>query len=202
MSLCKQLIGQAVCPSWENGFLKVTMCCISNRSVLRKKHRAINTKTFLLCPGLCTPCEAAGHSAVGAHLGPGSGIRNVQCWSRKKLAWETRAALGKQPQVCRREFWGLLSVLEVGVDCGLCPIDCRAQRTRSHHWVWSTGFEFWCECVHQGERPQQPTVLNMIVCIGLLLAGCFFMLQEFLFFIHSIPFYMILNSFLAIFLFL
>lgn len=141
---------------------------------------------FVLCPGLCTPYEAAGHC---------SGIRNEQCW----FGWagSLRHPWVQNPQVCRRGLQGLLSMLQVGMGLLIA-----VHKIRIQDWVWSTGFKFRCEFMHSGERPQQPSVLNITVCTELLLAGCFFMLQEFLFFIHSIPFYMILNSFLAIFLFL
>lgn len=128
--------------------------------------------------------------------------RQVRQWDQKHavfawLVWVTWAPLGKQPLGVQKR--ALRSALRAGGWSG--PVDCSAQRIRTQDQVRSTGFKLQCDCVHQGERTQQPSVLNITMCIWLLSAGCFFMLQEFLFFIHSIPFYMILNSFLAVFQF-
>lgn len=147
---------------------------------------------FVLCPGLCTPCEAAGHCSGAAFMSR-QWDQNVQ------HLFGGAGSLRQGEQAPGVQKTALRSALSAAVGVALLNAE---HKIRIQDWVWSTGFTIWGECVHPGERPQQPRVLSITVCTGLLLAGCFFMLQEFLFFIHSIPFYMILNSFFAIFLFL
>lgn len=50
------------------------MWCVFNSSLLMKKHRAIKYPDVCPCPGLCTPCEAAGRSAVGPQAGQAVGL--------------------------------------------------------------------------------------------------------------------------------
>lgn len=72
---------------------------------------------FVLCPGLCSPCDADGHCSGAAFMSR-QWDQNVQCL----FGGAGSLRQGEQPQVCRRGLQGLLSVLHWSG-----PVDCRAQ---------------------------------------------------------------------------
>lgn len=160
------------------------LCDAFLKDYVKGKTQLQNTEMFLLRPGPCAPCEA-------------TWVRQqvYKCLALACLGWVTGASLGQQLLgVQKRALSSALSAIGWSG-----PTDCSLQRIRAQDFTWKAGFNFWREGVHQEENTQQPSVLNISVHIKLFFADCFFMLQKFLFFINSIPFYMILNSSLAIF---
>ena len=166
--------------------------CISKRATLRKKQSYKIPRRSSYVPDRAPHARPLGTLQCDRTQVGQSDYKRA---ALTRLGWVTQASLGERLLgVSNRALRSALSAIGWSG-----PIDCSVQRIRAQDLARKAGFNFCRECVHQEEKTQQLCALNISVHTELIFADCFFMLQKFLFFINSIPFYMILNSSLAIF---